>query len=206
MQLAQTAQVVQTSSSLRAPVYDRCGKRLLDVCLVALFAPFWVPVTLIFAFFARLQTGRAFSVNVRVGRGGQEFVCWKISTMLPLAHRDCAAEKSPVDPQLTRLGRFLRASRLDGLPRLWCVLNGDMSLVGPRPVPERELARYGKMRNKYLEMKPGLTGLWQVSGRNKLSYGERICLDAKYARTVSFRLDAMLLLITLIEFTRLGGR
>lgn len=206
MRLAQTSRVVQISSSLRAPVYHRCGKRLLDVCLVLLFAPLWVPITLIFAVFARLEIGRSFYADVRVGQCGQEFVCWKIRTMRQSTHRSCAAEKSPNDPRVTRLGRFLRASGLDELPQLWCVLTGTMSLVGPRPVPELELERYGKMRSRYLGVKPGLTGLWQVSGRNKLSYGERICLDVKYARSVSFGLDATLLAITVVEMIRLGGR
>jgi lipopolysaccharide/colanic/teichoic acid biosynthesis glycosyltransferase len=95
---------------------------------------------------------------------------------------------------------------LDELPQLWCVLKGEMSLVGPRPVPEMELERYGAQRGAYLQMRPGISGLWQVSGRNRLSYTERVALDVEYSRTVSIWIDLRIIGASLLEILRLNGR
>ena len=105
-----------------------------------------------------------------------------------LLHHDAAAHdefaslrKLKADPRVTRLGRFLRATSLDELPQLWNVLRGDMSIVGPRPLVPDELDHYGDSINLVLQVKPGLTGIWQVSGRNDLPYPVRVALDADYA-------------------------
>jgi lipopolysaccharide/colanic/teichoic acid biosynthesis glycosyltransferase len=101
------------------------------------------------------------------------------------------------DPRVTRLGQFLRNSSLDELPQLFNVLNGDMSLVGPRPIVEAELARYGRFAAFYLSVKPGLTGLWQVTGRNHTSYRRRVATDVAYVRSKSIMLDCRILLATI---------
>ena len=104
-----------------------------------------------------------------------------------------ADQKLKNDPRVTRIGRFLRATSLDELPQILNVLKGEMSLVGPRPVVQDELARYGDAAKIYLSLKPGLTGLWQVSGRNNVSYDQRVALDCEYAARQSLLLDISIL-------------
>ena len=103
------------------------------------------------------------------------------------------------DPRVTRLGRFLRKSSLDELPQLWNVLKGDMSLVGPRPIREAEVAKYGDNYALLKSVRPGMTGLWQVSGRSTLSYEERVALDIRYIKTRTVWLDISILLRTIPE-------
>jgi lipopolysaccharide/colanic/teichoic acid biosynthesis glycosyltransferase len=101
------------------------------------------------------------------------------------------------DPRITRIGRFLRKTSLDELPQLWNVIRGDMSLVGPRPIVDAEIAKYGPYYGFYTMVKPGITGLWQVSGRNNTTYDERVQLDAYYVRNWSPWMDMVLLLKTI---------
>lgn len=141
--------------------------------------------------------GDVFFGHVRVGMNGKPFKCWKFRTMvhnsqevldkLLATDADARAEwdkdfKLKNDPRITRIGAFLRKTSLDEIPQLWNVLLGEMSLVGPRPVIEAELERYGERVDFYLEARPGLTGLWQVSGRNDTTYDERVALDAWYVK------------------------
>jgi lipopolysaccharide/colanic/teichoic acid biosynthesis glycosyltransferase len=100
------------------------------------------------------------------------------------------------DPRITPLGRFLRSSSLDELPQLWNVLVGEMSLVGPRPIVSAEVMRYGMRFSYYCACRPGITGLWQVSGRNDVSYRRRVALDSIYARRCSLLLDSIILVRT----------
>ena len=186
--------------------YQQFGKRAFDVTLVIALAPLWVSLSLLLWALAWLETGFGSFADERIGQFGHRFQCLKIRTMRPNVRRGCAAYKCARDPRITPLGRILRCSSLDELPQLWCVLKGEMSLVGPRPVPERELHRYGAQRSAYEQMRPGLTGLWQVSGRNALSYRARIALDAQYARSASFWFDLKILCATLREVALLNGR
>ena len=101
------------------------------------------------------------------------------------------------DPRITGLGRILRRTAIDEIPQLWNVLKGDMSLVGPRPVVEAELERYGDEADAYLLVRPGITGLWQVAGRNDVDYGRRVALDAWYVRHWSFWNDLVVLFMTI---------
>jgi exopolysaccharide production protein ExoY len=126
--------------------------------------------------------------------------------MMPSAARGCAAFKRRYDPRVTSIGRLMRRASLDELPQLICVLKGEMSLVGPRPVPATELTRYGAAQDQYQSVRPGLSGLWQVSGRNALPYPDRIALDVRYSRNVSFVLDLKILCATLREIWRMSGR
>lgn len=131
----------------------------------------------------------------RVGRNGLPFNCYKFRSMLPdsdgilrahlLAVPDAAREwqathKLKNDPRVTRLGKLLRSTSLDELPQFFNVLRGDMSCVGPRPIVFAELERYGPSASMYFKVRPGLTGLWQVSGRSRLSYADRVALDRHY--------------------------
>jgi undecaprenyl-phosphate galactose phosphotransferase len=147
--------------------------------------------------------------HYRVGHDGKLFRCMKFRTMYRDAERmlsellakDPAAraewqreQKLLRDPRITPIGHFLRRTSLDELPQLFNVLRGDMSLVGPRPITVGELTRYGRVRWHYLSVRPGITGLWQVSGRNNTSYDERVALDRRYVeeRTVWMNLSILL--------------
>jgi len=101
------------------------------------------------------------------------------------------------DPRVTRVGRFLRSTSMDELPQLWNVLRGEMSLVGPRPIVDAEVPKYGEVYKLYKRIRPGMSGLWQVSGRSDSSYAERVAIDAIYVRNWSFWLDLVILARTL---------
>lgn len=186
--------------------YTRGGKRLFDLCCVILTSPAWVPLIGVLWLVAWLEAGQGFYVDHRIGRYGRSFRCLKIRTMVPNAVRGCAVHKWRNDPRVTRIGRFMRRTSLDELPQLICVLRGEMSLIGPRPVPARELIRYGFAQDHYRSVRPGLSGLWQVSGRNALPYPDRIALDVRYARGLSFLDDLKILCATLREIWRMSGR
>jgi exopolysaccharide production protein ExoY len=147
----------------------------------------------------------------RIGRHGRIFRCLKFRTMVMngdklfhelLANNALARtewetmHKLRRDPRVTRFGKFLRISSLDELPQLFNVLKGDMSLVGPRPIVYAEARKYGRRFPSYCMVKPGLTGLWQVSGRNNTSYRRRVALDVTYARQASLSLDLWIMLRT----------
>ena len=158
--------------------------------------------------------------HYRVGRNGRLFRCLKFRTMYresqqmltELLERDPAAraqwerdQKLVDDPRVTPIGRFLRRTSLDELPQLINVLRGEMQLVGPRPITVGELTRYGRVRWHYLSVTPGITGLWQVSGRNNTSYDERVALDARYVEERSLGLDLRILLRTVAVVLRRDG-
>lgn len=202
--------IVPTKISTRR-VYFNFFKRGFDLFLAILLLPTIIPVLVVLWALTRLDGGPGFFGHKRVGRGGAPFRCWKIRTMVPGAEeklktflaenpearaeweRDFKLEK---DPRITRLGNFLRKSSLDELPQIWNVIKGEMSFVGPRPIVEQELPRYGVNKPEYLAMVPGITGLWQVSGRNDISYGERVALDVDYLRRCSLWLDCKIILMT----------
>jgi exopolysaccharide production protein ExoY len=156
----------------------------------------------------------------RIGRNGRTFRCYKFRTMAmnadhlferllasdPLARLEWETmHKLRRDPRVTRLGKFLRMSSLDELPQLFNVLKGDMSLVGPRPIVSAETGRYGRRFRSYCMVKPGLTGLWQVSGRNNTSYRRRVALDVTYARRASLSLDLWIMWRTVPAIVSASG-
>jgi exopolysaccharide production protein ExoY len=155
--------------------------------------------------------GPVLFAHYRVGRHGQLFRCWKFRSMVPQAERVLAEllERDPVakaqwereqkldnDPRITPIGHFLRRTSLDELPQLLNVLTGSMRLVGPRPIVVHELRRYGAVKHHYLSVTPGMTGLWQVSGRNNTSYEQRVQLDRHYVEQRSAWMDFRILLRT----------
>ncbi len=179
------------------------------------------PLFLVLAWQVKKDGGPAFYAQTRVGYRGRQFKCWKFRSMVVGADqilKDLLA-KDPVakaewdrdfklknDPRITRVGHFLRKTSLDELPQLWNVLRGDMSLVGPRPVTEKETLFYGEHLQTYQSVKPGMTGLWQVSGRNDTTYAERVQLDSTYVRTRSFSGDLAIIAKTaLVMLTRRGA-
>jgi exopolysaccharide production protein ExoY len=184
------------------------GKRLVDVLGAIVLGLVFSPLILTILFLMRKGDGTVIYRHRRVGRGGQMFSCLKFRTMVPNADQvlrdllesdsDLRAEwirdhKLRHDPRVTRLGRFLRRTSLDELPQLLNVLRGEMSLVGPRPVVREELLRYGRNVGTYLAAKPGITGLWQVTGRNDTDYRRRVVLDTYYVRNQNLLLDLYIL-------------
>lgn len=201
--------------------YRRRGKRMLDLAVgsIMLFAA--APILLLLLLAASLDGANPIFAQTRIGRFGRPFKCYKIRSMRPDAEDQLAAilAADPVaaaewavgckltnDPRITRVGGFLRKSSLDELPQLWNVVRGDMSLVGPRPVIIEEIPRYGPEVAVYMQMKPGLTGLWQVDGRNDVSYEGRVRLDVDYAATHDFGRDLSILLRTGLSVMKLTGK
>jgi undecaprenyl-phosphate galactose phosphotransferase len=172
---------------------------------------FLSPLLLAVAAFVRADGGPVFYGQTRIGRGGRRFRCLKFRTMAidaerqlqallasdPVAAREWAeTQKLTLDPRVTAIGALLRRTSLDELPQLLNVLRGEMSLVGPRPIIDDEVARYAADIATYCAVRPGLTGLWQVSGRSQTSYARRVQLDVSYVRNWSLLRDLSILLRT----------
>jgi exopolysaccharide production protein ExoY len=189
------------------------AKRIFDlfISLITLFAflPLFVFVILLLKL---TDPGPVIFRHVRVGQGGRRFACLKFRSMVidsdkvlkTLLESNPAArlewertQKLANDPRITTVGKFLRQSSLDELPQLINVIRGEMSLVGPRPVVPSEAARYGDKLGLYLQARPGITGIWQVSGRNDCGYDQRIEMDANYVRNWRLSADVAILLRTL---------
>jgi len=194
-----------------SPVWT-CIKRLADVCFASVLLLLAAPVMIVVAATVAASGGPILFRQARVGRHGEMFRLVKFRTMVPDAESKLNAlllsnpelrkewdltQKLQDDPRITRYGAFLRHSSLDELPQLFNVLAGHMSIVGPRPVIPDELARYGASARWYTAVKPGVTGLWQVSGRNDTSYARRVALDVHYVRMQRIWLDAFILVKTI---------
>ena len=187
-------------------------KRIIDIALalsgIILLAPL-----LVICYLLTIVTspGPVLFRHRRVGFNGKHFDCLKFRTMLvdaperlhhllksdPMAAREWAeTRKLRRDPRITAIGAILRKSSLDELPQLFNVLKGDMSIVGPRPITDEELERYTASVGAYLACRPGITGLWQVSGRSTTTYDKRVACDAFYAQNWSIALDVKILIVT----------
>lgn len=190
----------------------RVFKRCLDVVLVMAFIPVILLVVLAIAISVKLSSrGSIFYSHRRIGKNGAFFSMWKFRTMCvdstgqlekyleqnPDARTEWSkTHKLRNDPRVTKVGAFLRRYSLDELPQLWNVLTGQMSLVGPRPIVAAEVEKYGDCFDCYCRVLPGLTGLWQISGRSTLRYDARVALDCKYVTRWSLRKDIVILLKT----------
>ena len=195
----------------------RAADRLTALVLLVIFSP----LMLACAVLIRRDGGPATFAHYRVGTAGRVFRCFKFRTMCADAERVLREilDKDPAlreewrrnfklqeDPRVTAVGRWLRRTSLDELPQLVNVLCGDMALVGPRPITLTELRLYGPARWQYLSVLPGMTGLWQVSGRNRVSYERRVQLDDEYVQNRSIWLDLKILVRTiLVVLTRDGA-
>jgi exopolysaccharide production protein ExoY len=197
-------------------------KRIFDIvfslAVIVLFSPIFLLIALLVRF---TSPGPVFYKSVRLGRGGNVIYCWKFRSMfrdaderlshLLASHPDLRTEweqfqKLKNDPRITLIGRFLRKTSLDEWPQFWNVLKGDLSIVGPRPPvligpPDRfaeEIRKwYGISTDKILSIRPGLTGVWQISGRSEISFDERVRLEEMYAETRTFAKDLVLILKTI---------
>lgn len=186
--------------------------RALDLIVASMLLIFLLPVFGVVAVLVIVgDPGPVIFAHQRVGRDGRSFACFKFRSMYVGAEERLAkllssrpelrrewedAHKLRVDPRVTPIGRFLRYSSLDELPQLFNVLRGEMSLVGPRPIVAAEVPRYGRFILDYYRIKPGLTGLWQVSGRSEVTYRRRVAFDVLYARKKSLSLDLKILAMT----------
>jgi lipopolysaccharide/colanic/teichoic acid biosynthesis glycosyltransferase len=179
-------------------MYRRCGKRGLDVLGAALLLLLATPLLAVAALAVLLALGRPVLFRQqRAGQGGKPFQVLKLRSMRNGPGDDAA--------RLTRFGRALRASALDELPQLWNVLRGEMSIVGPRPLPQRDYARLEDWhRRRYLVL-PGMTGLWQVSGRSELNFDDLVNLDFLYIERWSLALDLSIIVQTIPAVLRRRG-
>lgn len=219
-----TAVPLSRKSQIRArkkTFYLMAGKRIFDLILAIAMLPILAPVITVLWMLTRRDGGPGFFGHRRIGHNGKPFKCWKIRTMVidseaqlfkhlaenPEDAKEWARDhKLTNDPRITRLGHFLRASSLDELPQLWNVFKGEMSFVGPRPVVREEIRKYGVDRSSYLSLRPGLTGLWQVSGRNDVSYDERVQMDVAYLEQASLGTDVKLIIKTAQAVIGMTGR
>ncbi len=198
--------------------YRAVFKRVLDIVLILFGLPFVLPIMFLLAILVAAQGGRPFYTQQRVGLGGRHYRIWKLRTMVPdadarlAAHleRDEAAraewtstQKLKSDPRITRFGGILRRTSLDELPQLWNVLRGDMSLVGPRPMMPCQQSLYAGQ--SYYRLRPGITGAWQVSERNRTTFADRANFDQAYEGALSLRTDAAILLATVAVVMRGTG-
>ncbi len=192
-------------------------KRAIDVNLSILMIVVGMPVILIVALAIKITSrGPVLYRHRRLGRGGRQFDCWKFRTMVTdadeiLRNDEALREefearfKIENDPRLTPIGGFLRRTSLDEIPQLMQVLQGQMTLIGPRPIVPHELEKYSIYGPKLLTVKPGLSGMWQTSGRSDTTYAERIHLDMRYIDNRSVKLDAKLLAKTVVTVLKRTG-
>ncbi len=186
------------------------AKRVLDLAITLPILILLSPLLLVVACLVRLwDRGPVFFIQKRVGKAGQEFTCYKFRSMVREAeqlkaqlltqnhHADNRTFKIPRDPRITWIGRILRKTSIDELPQLWNVVRGEMSLVGPRPPVPSEVNLYSDRDRRRLNVQPGITCIWQVSGRGNLPFSEQVRLDLDYIENRSLALDLKLLMLTI---------
>lgn len=187
--------------------------RMLDLTIGVLAVVVLAPLLVILAVLIYVSDpGPIFFVQSRIGLHGRSFACFKFRTMVIDAQErlNRLLEENPAaraewerdhklrnDPRITPLGRFLRKSSFDELPQFFNLINGTMSAVGPRPIVVAEITRYGRWFGNYCQVKPGITGLWQVSGRSDTTYRRRVALDVAYSRHRSIGLNLKIMLLTI---------
>jgi len=204
---------VNKSKTTGDGLYKDGFKRALDILLFFLCLPIVLPVLLLLIVLIKVGSrGPAIFKNERIGRNGKKFNCLKLRTMCVNAEEELKKllqeneilrreweedQKLKNDPRITRLGNIIRAFSLDEIPQIFNVLKGEMSFVGPRPIVEEEIAKYENRYKYYKKVRPGITGLWQINGRNDTSYKDRVVLDSKYSEIVNFALDIKILAKTI---------
>jgi lipopolysaccharide/colanic/teichoic acid biosynthesis glycosyltransferase len=210
----------EPATAIADGLYCRFGKRVVDLVLSLPIFVVLLPVIILLMAIVAADGAPPIFLHRRVGRDGRMFSIIKLRTMaqdaerlLPdilasdpeAAHEWDLGQKLSNDPRVTRVGRFLRQTSLDELPQLWNIVRGEMSLVGPRPVTNEEIARYGRSSWAYRAMRPGLTGLWQATARNDVSYDDRVEMDVLYARKVGLLFDVRILMLTVWAVIRRSG-
>ena len=197
------------------------ASRFLDIMIAAVALLVFAPLlTVVIIAICVSDPGPIFFAHKRLGQNGKVFGCLKFRSMVvdaqqrlerlltinPAARAEWERDhKLRDDPRITSIGSFLRRSSLDELPQLWNVLVGDMSIVGPRPIVSDERVRYGRYYDEYCAVRPGITGLWQVSGRNDVSYRRRVACDVVYTRRKSLRIDFYIMMMTVPAVLKTKG-
>lgn len=216
--LAKSANVLNKIPSRPAPqpavaprpgLYRNGTKRVLDIALILIAMPVVLPIVMLLAACVALEGGKPFYSQNRVGKNGRTYRIWKLRSMVPNADEVLeqhlasdpairaewdSKQKLIDDPRITRLGHILRKCSIDELPQLWNVLRGEMSLVGPRPMMVSQQEMYPG--NDYYDLRPGITGLWQISDRNDTTFAARAQYDARYNDSLSLQTDVKILMGT----------
>ena len=217
-----TSQPITAKTSIRSIAQQRSlasskssdiAKRVFDIVFSLLVLVVCAPVYLVLAMaIAYTSSGSVFYIQERVGKNYRRFGCIKFRTMIPNADRlldEMMAESEDLrqefsenfklkqDPRITKIGKLLRMTNLDEFPQFINVLKGEMSVVGPRPLVPEEIERYGTAIDRILTISPGVTGLWQVSGRNDIPYADRIRIDVRYVKRRNLWLDLQIVLKTI---------
>ena len=193
-------------------------KRIIDIILALVGIIFSSPIMLLILILIRLDSkGKAIYKHQRLGKNGKLIGIYKFRTMVINADEvfksfspEQKAEyekfyKLENDPRITRIGNFLRKTSLDELPQLFNILKGEMSFIGPRPVVEKEIEKFGDKKEKYLSVLPGLTGWWACNGRSDITYEERVELEMYYINNISFRLDIKCFFKTIMAVLKRDG-
>ena len=191
----------------------RVLKRLFDLLFSLFLIIFLIPLFFIIVILIRVNSkGDIIYSQKRIGKNNKTFACYKFRTMHPKAKYLLKkilqnnhilkkefenTRKITNDPRITNIGKFLRFTSLDELPQIFNVLKGEMSFIGPRPIVKTEIKKYGNNFEKVFSVKPGISGIWQVSGRNKISYKKRVELDIIYSENISFILDIKIFIKTI---------
>jgi exopolysaccharide production protein ExoY len=204
-------------------LYPLIFKRLLDILFSALILLGLSPLLLLIMLLLKLHSLKdpIFYGHLRMGKSGKSFTCWKFRTMVANAEEQLQAllqadeqaakefeqtQKIKNDPRIIKgIGHFLRRSSMDELPQFFNVLQGHMSIIGPRPITSYELHHYGQGAETLLSAYPGITGLWQTSGRNDITYAQRVRLDLEYIEQLSFTLDCKIVLKTITTILKGSG-
>ena len=218
--MEEQAIVVRVQNNL-AKKSNRIMKRIFDIVATVCGGILILPILAIVAILIYIDSpGPIVFGHKRVGQGGKEFPCYKFRSMVPNAQEalEVYLKENPAareewerdfklkdDPRITRIGKFLRKTSLDELPQLWNVLVGDMSLVGPRPIVRDEIVKYGDYINDFYLVPPGITGVWQVSGRSDTTYEERVLMDSWYVHNWSVWIDIVYLLKTVLAVVKSKG-
>ena len=193
-------------------------KRIIDIVLSSIGLIVLLPLFLIISLIIKIDSkGSIFFVHKRMGKNGKTIGIYKFRTMVENAEdliKEFTEEqqkefketfKLQHDPRVTRIGKFLRKTSLDELPQILNILKGDLSIIGPRPVIEEELEKYGKNREKFISVKPGLTGYWAANGRSDTTYAERVQMELYYIDNMSLKMDMKIFFKTIIAVIKKEG-
>lgn len=214
-------EISQTNTKLllkRENVYDKYIKRIIDIFISFISLIILLPIFLMIGFSIKLESkGPIFFVHKRIGKNGKIIKIYKFRTMVQNAEeliKSFTPEqmkefkenfKLDNDPRITKIGKILRKTSLDELPQLINILKGELSIIGPRPVIEEELEKYGENKSKFLSVTPGLTGYWASNGRSNISYEERMKMELFYIDNMSWKMDIKVFFKTIISVLKKEG-
>ncbi len=193
-------------------------KRVLDIIIATVGLVVLSPVFLLISIFIKINSrGPAFFAHTRIGKDGKKFKMYKFRTMYEDAEemiKNFTPEqkkeweenyKLKNDPRITRIGRILRKTSLDELPQIINIIKGDLSIIGPRPIVDKELEKYGESKEKFLSVTPGLTGYWQANGRSDTTYNQRMKMELYYVDHISLNLDVQIFFKTFVSVLKKEG-